>query len=196
MTIKSPILYRECKICKKSFLYKESVKVRQSYSKDLKCVIGHVNQQFCSKKCFMYYHNKIDNPAKKDCVKQKLRNYAIKKGTHHMNTKKAREKQRKTISGSGHWNWKGGLTIITKKIRNSFEYKQWRKSIFERDNYTCVLCGIKNGFGKSIKLQADHIKPFSQYPKLRFSINNGRTLCIDCHKKTDTYMGRVKNYKR
>ena len=49
----------------------------------------------------------------------------------------------------------------------------------------CVAAMADNG--KKIVLHADHIKPFAFFPKLRFAIDNGRTLCIDCHKKTDTY---------
>lgn len=93
--------------------------------------------------------------------------------------------------GDKHYNWKGGITPINKKIRNSLEYRLWRKSVYERDNYTCIWCGVK-GNGKN--LNADHIKPFSLYPELRFAIDNGRTLCIDCHRKTDTYAGKVKKY--
>ena len=88
-------------------------------------------------------------------------------------------------AGSKHPNWKGGITPLRYKIYNSMEYKLWRKAVYERDNYTCIWCGQIGG-----KLNADHIKPFAQYPELRFAIDNGRTLCLDCHKKTDTYAGK------
>lgn len=47
-------------------------------------------------------------------------------------------------------------------------------------------------FQKGGNLNADHIKPFSQFPELRFAINNGRTLCIDCHRKTETWGAKAK----
>lgn len=81
--------------------------------------------------------------------------------------------------------WKGGITPLNSKIRSSMEYKLWRKSVFERDNYTCVWCNIRGS-----KLQADHIKPFALFPELRLAIDNGRTLCVPCHRKTDTFGGR------
>ncbi|KKR69696.1 MAG: hypothetical protein UU10_C0007G0002 [Parcubacteria group bacterium GW2011_GWF1_40_6] len=93
------------------------------------------------------------------------------------------------------WNWRG-ITPINERIRKSLEYKLWRMAVFERDNYTCVWCGAKNGNGKSVVLNADHIKPFAFYPELRFAIDNGRTLCVDCHKTTNTW-GRPKGkYKK
>ncbi len=94
--------------------------------------------------------------------------------------------ERGLLKGKNHPNWKGGITPIYLKIRNSEEYKSWRKKIFERDKYTCVLCGHR-GRG----LVADHKKPFALFPELRFSIENGRTLCDSCHKKTDTFAGRT-----
>lgn len=84
--------------------------------------------------------------------------------------------------GSNHPWWKGGVTPINEAIRKSMEYRLWRKAVFIRDNFTCIWCGKKD---KTI--QADHIKPFSLFPELRFAIDNGRTLCHDCHKTTDTY---------
>lgn len=87
--------------------------------------------------------------------------------------------------GKNHWNWNGGLTKRYEKIRKSLEYKLWREAVFKRDNYTCVLCNRKKEV--SGKLNADHIKPFAYFKKLRFDINNGRTLCEECHRKTDTF---------
>lgn len=91
-----------------------------------------------------------------------------------------------------HWAWKGGVTTEIRKLRNSYRYQQWRKSVFERDGYTCVICGAKSVKGESVYLEADHIRPFAHYPELRFDLSNGRTLCKDCHSKTDTYKAKAK----
>lgn len=85
-------------------------------------------------------------------------------------------------TGESNPNWRGGITPINKLIRGSSQYKEWRKSVFERDQYTCTECGQWGG-----KLNADHIKPFSIYPDLRFDIDNGRTLCQSCHRATETW---------
>jgi len=92
--------------------------------------------------------------------------------------------------------WKGGRPKHPDKfIRRSLEYKLWRTAVFERDNYTCVWCKVRSGNGKTVILQADHIKPFAIFPEFRFAIDNGRTLCIGCHRKTDTYGNKTKRKK-
>ena len=99
---------------------------------------------------------------------------------------KLSEETKKKLSeihkGSRNYSWKGGVTPLRVKIWHSPEYKLWRRSVFERDNYTCVFCGKRGG-----RLAADHIKSFREYLELRFLIDNGRTLCKDCHFKTETY---------
>lgn len=88
------------------------------------------------------------------------------------------------IKGENNPAWKGGITPINKIIRHSIAYRLWREAVFTRDNFTCIWCGQIGGM-----LNADHIKPFSMFPELRLAIDNGRTLCESCHKKTDTFGG-------
>lgn len=78
--------------------------------------------------------------------------------------------------------WKGGISPINKRIRNSIDFKLWRNSIYERDYFTCKKCGKKSEAGRRIFLHPHHIQNFAQYPKLRFAIDNGITLCKDCHR--------------
>jgi len=86
------------------------------------------------------------------------------------------------FAGKAHWNWRGGVTPINLIIRNSTEMKEWKKEVFKRDDYTCQMCR-KRG----VEIQADHIKPFVLFPELRFDLDNGRTLCVPCHRSTATW---------
>lgn len=114
------------------------------------------------------------------------------------------EKKRPEISGERNNFWKGGTTKLQDRIRKSIEYKQWRKTVYERDNYICQKCG-KNG-----RLEAHHIKSFSKIIsenniktleeailcKELWNIENGETLCKSCHKKTDSYLNFANNAKQ
>lgn len=54
--------------------------------------------------------------------------------------------------------------------------KRWRLAVLERDRYTCTECGERGR-----ELHVDHIKPFKDYPELRYELTNGRVLCKWCH---------------
>lgn len=63
--------------------------------------------------------------------------------------------------------------------RSSARYRDWRESVFERDGYICQGCGTKKN------LQAHHIEPWEKCTgdkaELRYSVENGITLCRACH---------------
>lgn len=72
--------------------------------------------------------------------------------------------------------WKGGVTDENRLARGSVEFKEWRKEVFERDTYTCQECGDTKSY-----LHPHHIKEFAIYKELRYEVNNGLTLCKNCH---------------
>ena len=89
-------------------------------------------------------------------------------------------------AGEDNPRWNGGTSRAYKTGYYSVEYKEWRKRVFERDNYTCKDCGA-TGY-----LTAHHIKSFAHHPDSRYNLDNGKTLCEPCHAKTDNYKGRAK----
>ncbi len=77
----------------------------------------------------------------------------------------------KTKVGEKANNWRGGISRAYKTGYNSIQYKEWRKKVFERDNYACQDCGIharEIGY-----LTAHHIKSFAKYPDLKFHFKPG-----------------------
>lgn len=77
------------------------------------------------------------------------------------------------------------ISIITRDYkfreeitRNDKEVREWREKVFERDDYTCQDCDQKGG-----ELQAHHIKSWSEHPDQRLNLENGLTLCRECHSK-------------
>lgn len=109
-----------------------------------------------------------------------------------------KDKPRTKMFGENNPAWKGGKVPLVHLIRKMYEYRQWRSDVYTRDDWTCQSCGLRK------RLEAHHIKPFSfiieEYKIITleqarlcdelWNINNGQTLCIDCHKKTDSYAGR------
>ena len=95
--------------------------------------------------------------------------------------------------GKGSNLWKGGKMadypeII--RIRKSIEYRLWREAIFARDNWVCQKCK-KQG----VKLHSHHIKNFIDFPELRLAIDNGITLCKECHQNFHKKYGKKNNTK-
>jgi len=102
-------------------------------------------------------------------------------------------KKGKSVKHSGQFKkgfspWNKGIgnkTSTIKKLRTSPKFKIWREKVFKRDNWTCQECGQRGG-----KSHPHHLKRLSEYPELCYVVSNGITLCISCHKLTDTYGNR------
>ena len=89
--------------------------------------------------------------------------------------------------GKNHPHWFKDRTQLkepNKSLRWSKEMKDWRKAVYKRDNYTCQMCGNRSSKDNAVILNAHHIERFVDNENLRFDINNGITLCEDCHKLT------------
>ena len=195
--------YLECKTCRKE-IYRSLSQIKDDNYCSKKCHYNTVvkncevcggeikakkgsqdRKRFCSRKCVGI------NAAKNKSFIENRNTIAWNKGIKLPYPVWNKGIPFPQISGENNNKWKGGITATNNKIRTSLEYKIWRRSVFERDGYTCVWCNDKGGWSKeknkTIVLNADHIKPFAKYPEHRFDLDNGRTLCHDCHKTTDTY---------
>lgn len=126
----------------------------------------------------------------KKLSKKHIENLSIAhKGKPSLNKgKKFEYKPRPKMKGRTPWNWKGGIATEQQKIRTSVDNKLWRKSIFERDNFTCQKTGISGGI-----LNAHHINNFADFPELRLAIDNGITLSEKAHQEFHKKYGRKNN---
>lgn len=91
------------------------------------------------------------------------------------------------LLGEKSLNWKDGKDEENIRLRKSQQAKEWRLQVFERDEYLCTECKTK---GK--KLNAHHIKPWSIFPEFRYDLNNGLTVCVDCHRNLHKINGNPK----
>lgn len=88
--------------------------------------------------------------------------------------RKHAEWMRGRFTGENNPNWRGAKVSKYARERTSFASKLWSKQVRERDG-KCVECGSTE------RLHAHHIKPWRKFPELRYSIENGVTLCALCH---------------
>lgn len=114
-----------------------------------------------------------------EAAKKRPSNRLGKKHTAESRAKIAEATRQRTARGERHYAYSHGKHQRDKCDRRTVEYKRWRDAVYARDKYACQHCGDDRGGN----LQAHHVESFADHPELRFAVENGVTLCRDCHEK-------------
>ena len=122
--------------------------------------------------------------------KEKARQTRIKNGSFKL-TEEQKIQRSCTARGISREEWDGFVISERQQDWGSEEAGEWRKLVFERDDYTCQDCG-----DRGVYLEAHHIKEWINYPELRLDVDNGLTLCKKCHNKTKRGTGTNNKYKK
>lgn len=122
---------------------------------------------------------------------------------HKIETKQKMSVSRTGKIGENATAWKGGINTLTNRVKG-FQYRNdWYGAIYARDFYKCVKCSSKT------KIEVHHIKPMyvivneiknnfktedETYSHLinmpiNIELDNGITLCRECHKKEHVNWG-------
>ena len=119
-----------------------------------------------------------EDSLKKIAKNRKGKNLGNKsaKGYHHTNDAKLRNS--KSHSGENAYQWIKDRSLLQKYgdsnlDRRSSAYREWRKLVKNRDNWECRISN-QDCFGKLI---VHHILGWTEFPELRYEVNNGITLC-------------------
>ena len=167
-------------------LYKAAVKICPICNKQFRAVKDtiHRKQIYCSMPC---YRESRKNPIKEMHCRYCGRPFLEREGRKFYCSHECYSKHIEiTKKGANSHLWKGGKTKASKLIKTSAEYRSWRLAVFTRDGFKCTQCGSNKN------LEAHHIKEQSRFPELRFDVNNGLSLCHECHKLTDNYGCKAK----
>jgi len=176
----------KCLICSKDF---------SAYYSDVKRGKGKV----CSKQCFYKYERKLPKFIICKWCGKEFENIQSQRNKKFCSGKCYSE----SIKGIYPVNLKGKRGIkprtyhLNKRaLRGGIKYTEWRMKVFIKDKFICQICKKTSNELKKlgIKICADHIKPYCNYPKLRYVVSNGRTLCMPDHRLTETYGMKARNF--
>lgn len=91
-------------------------------------------------------------------------------------------------NGSKRRNWNPNLTDrIREDRRKTLAYKEWRKAVFERDGYTCIVTGKRGN------IHTQHIVSWHSLKEGQYDVANGVTLLKEVHKAFHKQYGMKNN---
>ena len=127
-----------------------------------------------------------------ESAKKRPSNRIGKKHTDETRKKISEVTRERTARGENHYNYSHGKSCRNLDGRRRQEYTIWRNAVFQRDHYTCQKCEDNKGGN----LRAHHIKPYAEYPELRYDIDNGITLCHTCHELEHFKPDSIRNQRK
>lgn len=98
-----------------------------------------------------------------------------------------------TFKGENNPMWNPNITEEERENGRFIKgYNDFIKDVYKRDNYTCQCCGA---IGTGRNLNAHHLDGYNWCKDKRTDVNNGITLCEDCHKDFHRMYGKGHNTK-
>ncbi len=145
-------------------------------------------KKYCSEKCMWEFgncthrgadHYRFGKTVSAE-VKEKIRKTktGVKTGPHSPEWNERISKSQIGLqAGSKHPRWQGGITSENVALKAQRRYRKWSLDVRERAGNKCSVCGTEKD------LVAHHIHSWRVYPELRYSVENGLSMCRRCHAK-------------
>ena len=201
--------FKDCKIQKDACINCKTEKVKESLFLQFGATnLMQVKEYFDNQRKSCLDNLGFENPFQSEEVKEKIydtnfKKYGKKSYTqteeYSLKTKQTcldrygfdshmkNPKYKEMFSGENSSVWKGGIND-PRWERLSPEYRAWRFSIFQKNDFICQKCKIHPDF-----LEAHHIFNFKDYPELKYDPENGISFCINCHKSFHSIYGKKYN---
>lgn len=152
----------------------------------------HKNGKFCSQYCYhfnargkKYFGDRLISAqiAVKRAIEARKNNPEIRN--------KWISKMKEVTLGSKNHKWiEDRSKLANQDERNCYQYVEWRKEVWTRDNYRCKI----NNKDCKGKIEVHHILSWRDYPELHYEINNGITLCHAHHPRVRAEEKRLSPY--
>lgn len=188
--------------------------MRKKDTANISCPCGNVfrptihRKKYCSRPCYHKYDDRYKEGEtamgygvkRTEKQKKELSKLAVNQWKEGQFNDWLKRKRANPLRGRDHFNYRNGNGKIREKLYSLFEYKDWRTSVFKRDDYTCQKCGQRGGC-----LEAHHKTPFREIAEKHqfkdhleaakceelFDVSNGITLCNICHGEVDEQRKRT-----
>lgn len=147
---------------------------------------------FCSIKC-RSEHGRVEHTCKFCGKRYRTFKSYVRDGRKYCSRRCMAEHRKILYLGVLNPHFKDGAAKIGKKMRRLARYLKWRKDLFARDKNTCQMC--YNTFDSKYldahhkirlwTLLRDYLKKEIDFnDEYFYSLDNGQTLCKECHRKT------------